>query len=115
MPLAITGLNESEYRTLKKWIRQGAVIDESPTLPLLAEQEQIRQWEAFFNRPALRNQLVSRYLYEHLFLAHLYFEHLDSGNFFELVRSSTPPRACQARSNPRFDITVATSRCSGRA
>jgi hypothetical protein len=39
----------------------------------------------------LRNRLVSRYLYEHYFLAHFYFEGLNSGNFFELVRSSTPP------------------------
>ena len=34
---------------------------------------------------------MSRYLYEHLFPAHLHFAELDTGNFFELVRSSTPP------------------------
>jgi Fatty acid cis/trans isomerase (CTI) len=90
MPLAITGLDESEFQTLRQWIREGAVIDATPVLPGPEEQQQIDQWEAFFNRPALKNQLVSRYLYEHLFLAHLYFEQLNSGNFFELVRSSTP-------------------------
>ena len=91
MPLAITGLDESEFQTLRQWISEGAVIDATPALPGPQEQQQIDQWEAFFNRPALKNQLVSRYLYEHLFLAHLYFEELDTGNFFELVRSSTPP------------------------
>jgi len=91
MPLAITGLSDSEFATLRQWIREGAVIDEQPSVPGPQEQAQIRQWEAFFNRPALKNRLVSRYLYEHLFLAHLYFEGLDSGNFFELVRSTTPP------------------------
>jgi hypothetical protein len=91
MPLAITGLSDSEFTTLRQWIREGAVIDEHPFVPGLQEQAQIRQWEAFFNRPALKNRLVSRYLYEHLFLAHLYFEGLDSGSFFELVRSTTPP------------------------
>jgi len=90
MPLAFTGLSDSEYQTLREWIREGAVIDEKPLTPGKAEQAQIRQWEAFFNRSAPRNQLVSRYLYEHLFAAHLYFEGLDTGNFFEIVRSGTP-------------------------
>jgi hypothetical protein len=90
MPLAITGLTDSEYQTLRQWILEGAVIDAKPFALGQAEQAQIRQWEAFFNSSALKNQLVSRYLYEHLFAAHLYFEDLDSGNFFELVRSSTP-------------------------
>jgi len=91
MPLAITGLSDGEYQTLRQWIREGAVIDAKPSVPAPAELAQIRQWEGFFNRPALRNQLVSRYLYEHLFAAHLYFADLETGSFFELVRSSTPP------------------------
>jgi hypothetical protein len=91
MPLAITGLGDSEYQTLRQWILEGAVIDAKPFAPGRAEQAQIRAWETFFNRSALKNQLVARYLYEHLFAAHLYFEDMDTGNFFELVRSSTPP------------------------
>ena len=91
MPLAITGLSEGEYQTLQQWIREGAVIDETPAPVTPQEQQQINQWESFFNRTALKNQLVSRYLYEHFFLAHLYFDNLQSGNFFELVRSSSLP------------------------
>ena len=91
MPLAITGLSEGEYQTLQQWIREGAVIDATPAPLSPQEQQQIDQWESFFNRTALKNQLVSRYLYEHFFLAHLYFDNLQSKNFFELVRSSTPP------------------------
>jgi hypothetical protein len=91
MPLALSPLSDSEFHTLKQWILEGGVNDEKPWQPSPAEQQQILQWESFFNQPSLRNQLVSRYLYEHLFPAHLYFEELDSGNFFELVRSSTPP------------------------
>jgi hypothetical protein len=90
MPLAITGLQENEFQVLRQWIREGGVIDEIPSAPGPQEQQQIDQWEAFFNHPALKNRLVSRYLYEHLFLAHLYFDNLQSGNFFELVRSRTP-------------------------
>jgi len=89
MPLAITGLSDSEYGTLRQWIREGAVIDEQPSPPIQKEQRQIGHWEAFFNRTALKNQLVSRYLYEHLFPAHVYFEGLNTGSFFQLVRSST--------------------------
>ena len=91
MPLAITGLTDGEYRTLRQWIYEGAVIDEQPAPPGPAEQAQIRTWESFFNRPGPKNRLVARYLYEHLFAAHLYFSDLHTGNFFELVRSSTPP------------------------
>jgi hypothetical protein len=90
MPLAITGLSDNEYQTLRQWIYEGGVIDEKPDLPTPDEQVQIQQWESFFNQSALRNRLVSRYLYEHLYPAHLYFDELDTGNFYELVRSSTP-------------------------
>ena len=90
MPLAIAGLSDREYETLRQWVFEGAVIDEQPWQPDAAEQRQIEQWEAFFNGSAPREKLVARYLYEHLYPAHLYFEELDTGNFFELVRSSTP-------------------------
>jgi hypothetical protein len=91
MPLALSPLSDGEFHTLEQWILEGGVIDEKTWQPTPAEQQQILQWEGFFNQPSLRHRLVSRYLYEHLFPAHLYFEELDSGNFFELVRSSTPP------------------------
>jgi len=91
MPLAISGLSDREYATLKQWIREGSVIDELPTVPTEGEQPLIGEWEGFFNQTPLRNRLVSRYLYEHYFLAHFYFEGSKGGHFFELVRSSTPP------------------------
>ena len=40
---------------------------------------------------SLREQLASRYLYEHLYLAHLVFDAWPEGPFFRLVRSRTPP------------------------
>lgn len=91
MPLAIAGLSDQEYQTLRQWVFEGALIDEKPWLPGPAEERQIARWEEFLNQQPLRNQLVARYLFEHLYPAHLYFEDLDTGNFFELVRSSTPP------------------------
>ena len=91
MPLAIAGLSDTEYQTLKQWIFEGSVIDEKPWTATADEAQHIALWEEFFNQTPLRNQLVARYLYEHLYPAHLYFDELDTGNFFELVRSSTPP------------------------
>jgi hypothetical protein len=91
MPLAMSGLSDREYQTLRQWVFEGSVVDTQPWVPDKAEQQQIGHWESFFNQALLRNQLVARYLYEHLYPSHLYFEDLNSDNFFELVRSSTPP------------------------
>jgi len=90
MPLAITGLSDHEYHVFRTWIKEGALLDDQPE-PLLKEEEKsVRQWEEFFNQTSKKNRLVSRYLYEHLYLAHLYFEDINGGSFFKLVRSSTP-------------------------
>ena len=43
-----------------------------------------------FRSPGARQDLVSRWLYEHLFLAHLHFEGGEPGHFFQMVRSRTP-------------------------
>ena len=56
----------------------------------------MRAWEVFFNGQTLREQLMARYLYEHLFLAHLHFTSQTASQspaFFRLVRSRTP---CEA-------------------
>jgi hypothetical protein len=42
------------------------------------------------NGTRLKERLVARYLYEHLFLAHLKFG-TPTNEFYELVRSKTPP------------------------
>ena len=91
MPMGTTGLTPDEYKTLKAWIDHGAPTDQVPAAPNPAELEMISVWEKFLNGKDGRTVLVARYLYEHLFLAHLYFDKWQGGNFFELVRSHTPP------------------------
>jgi hypothetical protein len=54
-------------------------------------QAEIDRWEGFLNGDSLKQQLMSRYLYEHWFLGHLYFSEVSSSEFFKVVRSSTPP------------------------
>jgi Fatty acid cis/trans isomerase (CTI) len=89
MPYALPGLDAAEHQALVDWVAAGTPHE--PPAPLApAIDESIAQWEAFFNTPGLKEQLVSRYIYEHLFLGSLYFEGLDDQTFFRLVRSRTP-------------------------
>lgn len=93
MPFAVTGLTNQEYQTMATWLAQGAPVSEQK-LTLSAElQQAVIKWETWLNRDSPRHQLVARYLYEHWFLAHLYFgDTAKDGQhtFFELVRSRTP-------------------------
>jgi len=89
MPFGLPALEADEFNTLKRWLENGAPIDE-PT-PLNADTlRHVADWERFFNRDDLKAQLMARYLYEHLFLADIYFG-AEPRNFFKLVRSRTPP------------------------
>jgi hypothetical protein len=90
MPFGLPGLSVQETDTIKTWLRQGAPY-EGPEQPTANALRQIVQWEQFLNGDSLREQLVSRYIYEHLFFAHLYFENESPARYFQLVRSSTPP------------------------
>lgn len=89
MPFGLPGLSAQETDTVNKWLRLGAPYD-GPENISAGAVSQIGQWERFFNGESLREQLVSRYIYEHLFLAHLYFESDAPVRYFRLVRSSTP-------------------------
>ncbi|MFP2768275.1 fatty acid cis/trans isomerase [Oceanisphaera sp. KMM 10153] len=93
MPFAVTGLTDGEYQTVADWLTQGAQVPEQRITLSAGLQQAVTQWETWLNRDSPRYQLVARYLYEHWFLAHLYFS--DKGDagldtFFELVRSRTP-------------------------
>ncbi len=90
MPLAVTGLSDQQYQTLQRWLASGAPIDEQGVAPTAQEAAQVLQWENLFNAPGARESLVARWLFEHLFIAHLYFEGGEPGHFFQWVRSRTP-------------------------
>lgn len=90
MPYALPPLTDPEHRVVADWIEAGAPATPPEPLPPALEQR-VARWEAFLNGDALKSQLVARYIYEHWFLAHLYFEDQPPGQFFDLVRSKTPP------------------------
>ncbi|GAA0362411.1 fatty acid cis/trans isomerase [Bowmanella denitrificans] len=92
MPLGMTALSDAEYAALSGWLNQGATIDWQDR-PLTAQQQQyVASWEAYLNQSEPNRQLVARWLYEHLFLAHLYFaDQSEQTQYFSLQRSLTPP------------------------
>ena len=94
MPYGFTQLKDKEYTILTNWIAQGAKGPDKKSLKRLKTPsdkaaKEIKKWETFFNKQDPKHSVTARYLYEHLFLAHLHFK--DTGReFYKLVRSKTP-------------------------
>lgn len=98
MPYGLPPLSVEQIAALETWVAHGAP---GPVLSRAAEREgipatlrgEVEAWEAFLNDKGDRQQLVSRYIYEHLFLAHLHFAssaaEATRPPFFRLVRSHT--------------------------
>ena len=91
MPYGMAPLSDAEVEVLSTWLAKGAPLPtSSPALPVAASA-QAAAWEEFLNGDSLKQRITARYLYEHWFVAHLYFEDMPSGPFFRVVRSATPP------------------------
>ena len=90
MPYAMPNLTNDEYGTLVQWLAQGAPGPKSAE-PSAEAIKQIKRWEAFLNGSDPKKKLVSRYLYEHLMQAHIHLRKTSNSEFYELVRSTTPP------------------------
>lgn len=90
MPYGFPGLDAKRLAIVKKWLGDGAPGVAVPARPA-AELNAVDRWEAFFNDDTLKSRLMSRYIFEHLFIGNLYFSDLDSSGWYKLVRSRTPP------------------------
>ena len=94
MPYGLPALSQTEHNTLQTWLAQGALYTPQGDIPKELKDE-VDSWEAYFNGSSMKQKLVNRYMFEHLYLANLYFPDLslNDGNryFFKLVRSKTPP------------------------
>lgn len=92
MPYGLPNLTRNEFKTLENWVAQGAPMAQPE--PLSVElQGLVDTWEDKFNDNSLKAQLINRYIYEHLFLAHFYFDKIRVASnkqpvFFRLVRAS---------------------------
>ncbi len=89
MPYGFPALKKEEYNLLMTWLNEGAIDDTKKDDFNNFERTQIKKFEEFLNNKDIKHQVTSRYIYEHLFLAHITFDE-KSGNFFELIRSRTP-------------------------
>ncbi|MFP8777809.1 fatty acid cis/trans isomerase [Hydrogenophaga sp. RWCD_12] len=90
MPYGMHGLSGPEIELVRRWLQAGAPDGPAPPLPPAIER-QVNDWERLLNGGSRKEQLVGRYLYEHLFLGHLVFDGDDQRHQFRLVRSTTPP------------------------
>ncbi len=94
MPYGFPALSSKEHKIMMAWLEQGAhgpealwdALQKEPSSPAAKE---IARWEAFLNTDTIKHRLSARYLYEHYFLAHIYFKSAP-GEFYRLVRSLTP-------------------------
>jgi hypothetical protein len=89
MPFALPPLAAGEHATLARWLEAGAPHTPAPPLAASA-RARIADWERFLNGDSLQVQLAARYVYEHWYVGHLYFDEAP-GRYFQLVRSRTPP------------------------
>ncbi|WP_458777533.1 fatty acid cis/trans isomerase [Desulforhopalus sp. 52FAK] len=95
MPFGFPPLKNDEFNTVVGWLSQGAqgpTPEQQVALKAIPESDQImvNKWEAFFNKTDAKHKMTARYLYDHLFLAHLDFK-TGSNEFYEIVRSTTGP------------------------
>ncbi|XPV69355.1 MAG: fatty acid cis/trans isomerase [Halarcobacter sp.] len=82
MPYGFPAIDKNEHNILIKWLK-GKIIDDR--VEKVGESADLITFEKFLNKPDIKHQVTARYLYEHLFLAHIKFE--DDDNFYSLVRS----------------------------
>ncbi|MDK2598618.1 fatty acid cis/trans isomerase [Pseudoalteromonas obscura] len=90
MPYGLPALTNQEYGKLHTWLEQGAQMSEV-AVPSKAVAQQVTKWEQFLNQSGNKHQLAARYIYEHWYLANIYFSEHGGTDFFKLVRSKTPP------------------------
>jgi len=91
MPFAMAPLPEDDYRQLLSWATEAAPAPTPKERLPETVAGQLQDIEAFFNAGGLRQKLVARYLYEHLFLAHLHLQGDAPGRYFRVIRSRTAP------------------------
>lgn len=93
MPLGLPQISTDDSDAMLSWLDEGAAPlsdDAQRGLGAPANPEAVKEWEALLNPEAntRRDQLISRYIYEHTFFANLHLER-SPGEFYRVVRSRT--------------------------
>lgn len=90
MPYGLPGLSGRELDVVTRWLAAGSPDDALLPLPPRVAR-QVADWEQFLNGNSLKERLMSRYVYEHLFLGHLMFEGDAQRSVFRIIRSAAAP------------------------
>ena len=72
MPYGLPGLTDAELAPIERWVKMGSPLPPAPALGR-GEARLVAEWEQFLNQESFKSQLVSRYLYEHLFFKRYVF------------------------------------------
>lgn len=92
MPYGLPRLSSDELKTIENWVKSGAPGPSNKVTSYEAEThtpgilKEIKEWEDRLNGTSAKKILSARYFYEHLFIAHIYFNPEDR-EFFRLVRA----------------------------
>lgn len=89
MPYGFPKLSKQEMADVADWIANGSEAPSEETIRQLqrpSKPETIKTWEEFFNQTDFRYRITARYIYEHLFIAHIYFDDMP-GEFYRLTRA----------------------------
>ena len=82
MPYGFPSLDKNEHDLLINWL-EGEIIDDRKSKGTTSKE--LEAFEKFLNNEDLKHQVTARYIYEHLYLAHIKFE--DDDSFYSLVRT----------------------------
>lgn len=91
MPYGFPALTAQEQVIISRWLQNGypkLTAARSLELSQAARPAALVRWEKLLNQSDARHRLVSRYLYEHLYIGHLQLPEL-AGEFYRIVRSRT--------------------------
>lgn len=86
MPFATPNLTHKEFLTIGQWIAQGAHGTDSK-VETESTKKLIFNFEKKLNSPSLKYKLISRYIYEHIFLGHIHFKGDSNKTFYRLIRA----------------------------
>ncbi len=82
MPYGFPALSKKEHKIITKWLKDGSLDDRKKDLEY---PKQLKELEEFLNRKDMKHKISARYIYEHLFLAHIKFS--SSDGFYQIQRS----------------------------
>ena len=95
MPFGFPALTTSEEELLGHWFKNGSpgpTVQRLKSMNLPSNGDKgilvLSKWNEFLNQSSLKAQIMSRYIFEHLFIGHMQFKEIPGDSYY-LVRSKT--------------------------